>query len=162
VHNPSEAGKSNRKKECGIVAGNDVIKELNTFLKGQYMGIHAYEHLLQNLEDTDVKKQFQRIQQEHKLHAQKVAERIQNLGGVPVDDEGVMGSIQSFFSQFTTPDTTEEIIKKALKGEDYYGIHLSGEIVKGDLDTKSQNIVDEILAEDQKHVEFLNGLIHNT
>jgi bacterioferritin len=150
------------KKECGrIMVGNDVIKELNSFLKGQYMGIHAYEHLLQNLEDAEVKKQFQRIQQEHKLHAQKIAERIQNLGGVPVDDEGMMGKIQGYFSQFTTPHTTEEIIKRALKGEDYYGIHLSGEIVKGDLDDESQRIVDDILADDQKHVDFLNGLLHS-
>lgn len=144
------------------MANKDVIKELNAFLKGQYMGIHAYEHLIQSLEVGEVKKQFQRIQQDHKHHAERIAERIQNLGGVPVDDEGVVGSIQSFFSQFTTPDNTEEIIKRALKGEDYYGIHLSGEIVKGDLDSESQKLVDEILAEDQTHVDFLNGLIHHT
>ena len=66
----------------------DVVHTLNTFLKGQYMGIHAYEHHIEKLKDLSIKKEFQTIQQDHKLHAMKVAERIQNLGGTPVDDEG--------------------------------------------------------------------------
>lgn len=75
---------------------NNVVKTLNQFLKGQYMGIHAYEHLIQKLPNPDVKREFQRIQQEHKNHALKVAERIQNLGGIPADDEGLIGSVQGF------------------------------------------------------------------
>jgi bacterioferritin len=142
------------------MVGEDVIKELNAFLKGQYMGIHAYEHLIQNLEDPELKKQFQEIQQSHKFHAQQVAERIQNLGGVPVNNEGVKGKIQGFMGQLTAPHATEEIVQRALMGEDDYGIHLSREIVKGDLDQESQQLIDEILDEDQKHVEFLRSLIH--
>ncbi|MBO9129485.1 ferritin-like domain-containing protein [Bacillus sp. 165] len=140
--------------------GNEVaVKELNAFLKGRYMGIHAYEHFIQKLKEPDIKKEFQQIQQDHKKHAQQVAERIQNLGGTPADDEGMLGSIQSFFSQFTIPDTTEGIIKSALKGEDYYGIEVSEEIVRGDLDMESQKIIEGILDEDRKHVELLNSLI---
>jgi bacterioferritin len=142
------------------MVGEDVIKELNAFLKGQYMGIHAYEHLIQNLEDPELKKQFQEIQQSHKFHAQQVAERIQNLGGVPVNNEGVKGKIQGLMAQLTAPHSTEDIIERALMGEDDYGIHLSREIVKGDLDQESQQLIDEILDEDQKHVEFLRSLIH--
>ena len=59
----------------------------------------------------------------------KVAERIQNLGGTPVDDEGLVGSVQGFLGQFKIPDTTEEIIKSALEGEDYYGINISEAII---------------------------------
>ena len=62
------------------MTAKNVIQTLNEFLQGQYMGIHAYEHHIEKLEDPNVKKEFQQIQQDHKLHAQKVAERIQNLG----------------------------------------------------------------------------------
>ncbi len=75
----------------------------------------------------------------------KVAERIQNLGGKPVDDEGLVGSVQGFLGQFKIPDTTEEIIKSALEGEDYYGINISEEIVKGDLDPESRKLIEDIL-----------------
>ena len=75
---------------------NNVIHTLNHFLQGQYMGIHAYEQHIEKLMDPHIKKEFQNIQQDHKLHAMKVAERIQNLGGTPVDDEGIVGSLQGF------------------------------------------------------------------
>ncbi|KMY51475.1 ferritin-like domain-containing protein [Peribacillus loiseleuriae] len=139
---------------------SDVVKTLNAFLKGQYMGIHAYEHHIQKLNDPNTKKEFQRIQQDHKYHALKVAERIQNLGGTPVDDEGIIGSIQGYISHFKIPDTTVEIIESALKGEDYYGIHISEEIVKGDLDLESRQLIEEILDKDREHVNFLKSLVH--
>lgn len=143
-----------------IVDVNKVISTLNNFLKGQYMGIHAYEHHIQKLTDPYIKNEFQRIQQDHKDHALKVAERIQNLGGTPVDDEGLIGSVQGFFGQFMIPDSTDGIIQSALKGEDHYGIQVSEEMVKGDLDIESRLLIEEILDKDREHVNFLNRLVH--
>lgn len=141
------------------MAGNSVIETLNQFLKGQYMGIHAYEHHIQKLKDPYIKSEFQKIQQDHKNHALDVAERIQNLGGTPVDDEGFIGSIEGFFGQFRIPDTSSGIIESALKGEDYYGIQISEEIVKGDLDPESRQLIKDVLDKDREHVDFLNSLL---
>ncbi|MBU8878142.1 ferritin-like domain-containing protein [Bacillus sp. FJAT-29790] len=138
---------------------NSVIKTLNKFLEGQYMGIHAYEYHIKKLTDPYIKSEFQRIQQDHKNHALKVAERIQNIGGTPVNDEGMISSIQGFINQFRIPDTSVGIIESALKGEDYYGIHVSEEIVKGDLDPESRQLIEEVLDKDRQHVDFLNRLL---
>ncbi|PDY44333.1 ferritin-like domain-containing protein [Bacillus pseudomycoides] len=137
-----------------------VVNTLNAFLKGQYMGIHAYEHYIENLKDPEIKKEFQRIQQDHKQHALKVAERIQNLGGVPANNEGIVGSVQGLISQFTVPNTTEGIVNSALKGEDYYGIKISEEIVQGDLDPESHKLIHDILDKDREHVNVLKQLTH--
>ncbi|MFJ7976944.1 ferritin-like domain-containing protein [Peribacillus sp. JNUCC 23] len=142
------------------MAANGVVNTLNNFLKGQYMGIHAYEHHIQKLNDPYIKSEFQRIQQDHKNHALKVAERIQNLGGTPVDDEGMVGSVQGFIGQFMIPDTPAGIIESALKGEDYYGIQVSEKIVKGDLDPESRQLIEGILDKDREHVNFLNQLVN--
>ena len=139
---------------------SNVINTLNTFLKGQYMGIHAYEHHIQKLTDPSIKREFQKIQQDHKNHALKVAERIQNLGGKPVDDEGVIGSVQGFISQFNIPDSSSGIIESALKGENDYGIQISEKIVRGDLDPESYQLIENILNKDREHVNFLNRLLH--
>lgn len=141
------------------MSGKNVIDTLNEFLRGQYMGIHAYEYHIQKLEDPYIKSEFQRIQQEHKNHASKVAERIQNLGGTPVNDEGFIGSIQGFIGQFRIPETTSGIVESALKGEDYFGIQISEEIVKGDLDPESHQLIKDILDKDREHVEYLNRLL---
>ncbi|WP_040949241.1 ferritin-like domain-containing protein [Gorillibacterium massiliense] len=137
-----------------------VIKELNAFLKGQYMGIHAYENYIQKTEDEALKKEFQDIQQDHKLHAALVAERIQNLGGRPVDDEGLAGSIQEWFSRAMVPREDQDRIEGAAEGEDKYGIHLSEEIVKGDLDEESMRMIQDILDTNRRHVEKLKKLLH--
>lgn len=136
------------------------IKELNAFLKGQYMGIHAYENLIQSTEDFYLKKELQKIQQDHKIHAMRIAERIQNLGGTPVSNEGFRGSIQNYVGKITAPKSIDEILRKALKGEEYYGIHISHEIVEGDLDPQSMQLVDEILDHDEKHVDTIKKLLH--
>lgn len=139
----------------------DVIKELNAFLKGQYMGIHAYENLIQHEKDMQVRNTLQKIQQDHKLHAALVAERIQNIGGRPVDDEGIIGTVQEIFSKISIANkNTQEILKSALKGEDLYGIHFSSKMVEGDLDDESNKLIQGIISEDQKHVDELNNLLH--
>ncbi|KGP90682.1 hypothetical protein N780_03075 [Pontibacillus chungwhensis BH030062] len=138
----------------------DVIKTLNTFLKGQYMGVHAYEHYIKKLEDPSIKKEFQRIQQEHKQHAQQVSTRIQDLNGTPVDDEGIIGSVQGFIGEFMMPDETDKIIDSAVRAESYYAVELSEEIVKGDVDPETKELIEQIIDEDRAHVESLHRLLH--
>ncbi|MCD5324645.1 MULTISPECIES: ferritin-like domain-containing protein [Pontibacillus] len=137
----------------------DIVKTLNTFLKGQYMGVHAYEHYIQKLDEPHIKKEFQRIQQEHKQHAQQVAERIQDLNGTPVDDEGLIGSVQGFIGKFMMPDETDKIIDSAARAESYYAVELSEEIVKGDVDPQTKQLIDQIIDEDRSHVESLHRLL---
>ena len=83
--------------------------------------------MIQNIKQT-----LQKIQQDHKQHAMLIAERIQNLGGVPVDDVGFKGTIAEFVNNLkgSSNDPTF-ILKDALKGEDK-GIEISKELVNGD------------------------------
>ncbi|MFC4321607.1 DUF2383 domain-containing protein [Litchfieldia salsa] len=137
-----------------------VIEELNTLLRGQYMGIRSFEHYIQQVNEEDMKHTFQQMQQEIKQNSQKIAERIQNLGGVPADDEGVSGSMHSFMHKFMIPDTTEGMISDAVKGEEQYGVHYSEELVKGDLDSETQRIVEEVIDVQRRHVEKLKSLLN--
>lgn len=133
-----------------------VIQELNRFLQGRYMGIHQYEHLIARAEDPELKDLLQQMQQHAKLGAQKIAERIQDLGGVPVDGVGVMGKIREWMQQFQhEPRDPRDILRDALLGENKYGIHYSHEMVADDLDEESARIVDTVLEEDKRRVERL-------
>lgn len=140
------------------MVNNHVINTLNDFLKGQYMGIHAYENYIQKISDEQIKRELQKIQQELKNDASKVAERIQNLGGKPADSEGIVGSIQGYLNHFTIPNDTSEMLEDALNGENK-GIQMAKEIVRGDLDPESLQLIKELLNKDRSHVERLRGLI---
>ena len=138
---------------------NDVIKELNTFLKGNFMAVHAYERYIQHIDDSDIKQLLQKIQQDHKQHAILITERIQNLDGTPVDDVGMMGSVAELMNKIKGSTTDPNaILKDALLGE-HRGIEKSKEILNGDLDPESLDLVKGILNHDQKHVDLLDELL---
>ncbi len=137
-----------------------VIEELNTLLRGTYMGIHAFEHHIQKLDDSQIKQMFQSMQQEAKQNAQKLAERIQNLNGVPADSEGGSGKMHSFMHKLILPNDTTEIIKDALKGVDQYGVEYSEELVRGDLDSESKKVVEEVINTSRRQAEELRQLLH--
>ncbi|QUW22730.1 ferritin-like domain-containing protein [Sporosarcina sp. Marseille-Q4063] len=139
---------------------SNVIKELNTFLEGNFMAIHAYENYIHHIDDVDIKQVLQKIQQEHKQHAMMIAERIQNLDGIPVDDAGMMGNVAEFINKIkgSTKGSTD-ILKDALVGE-HRGIEKSKKLLDGDLDPESRALVKNILDVDQKHVDLLDRLAH--
>nr|WP_263327045.1 PA2169 family four-helix-bundle protein [Neobacillus sp. Marseille-Q6967] len=136
-----------------------IIEELNTLLRGTYMGIRSFEHYIQKVDDSELKKMFQSMQQDIKQNAQKIAERIQNLGGVPADDEGVSGSIHAFMHKMMLPDEDGKMIEDAVEGMDKYGVEYSEELVKGDLDPESRQIVEDVINTNRRHVEYLSQLL---
>ncbi|MBO1512460.1 DUF2383 domain-containing protein [Metabacillus sp. BG109] len=124
------------------------------------MGIRPLEHYIKKVNNSELKNNFQSMQQDIKQNAQKVAERIQNLGRVPADDEAVSGSMHSFMHKIMLPIDSKKIIEDALKGMDNYGVQYSEEFVKGDLDQTSKQIVEEVIDTSRRHVEYLRHLLH--
>lgn len=136
-----------------------VIAELNALLKGTYMGIRSMEHYIEKVNDEDLRRHFQSMQQETKNNAQVLAERIQNLSGVPADSEGITGAMQGYLHRMMLSDNPKDILEDALKGVDDYGVHYSEELVRGDLDPESKQIVEEVIDTNRRHADFLRRLL---
>lgn len=136
-----------------------VIKELNAYLKAEYTAIHAYENYIHHAEDESIKKQLQQIQQEHKMHAAIIAERIQDLGGKAVNDNGIMMSIQEGVMNIIVRDQKKDMIQQVIKAQNL-GIEMTEKIVRGDLDPDSKQLIEMNLNEDRNHLDQLNNLIH--
>lgn len=134
-----------------------VVITLNEFLEGNYMAVHAYERYIEQVEDPKIKKGLQTIQQDHKQHALKIAEQIQNLGGVAVDGVGLAGTISEWVQKIKGDQKTEEVLQAALKGEEK-GIESTEKLVRGDLDERSLELVRWVLNEDRRHIKQLKQL----
>ena len=133
-----------------------MINELNEYLKGEYMGIHAYEHYIQHAKDPQLKETLQKFQQDHKQHVAKISERIQDLGGEAVNDNGFMNSLRETMMNLKGyPDDTEDIVKEVIKGQQM-GIEATEKIVRGDLDQETLHIVQQNLEEDRSQIDTLN------
>ena len=139
-----------------------IIKTLNKFLKGIHMGITGFNRFIDKLPPSNVKETFISIRDDQTKHATLIAERIRELGGTPVEDEGVFGKITGTLSStFKSLNTEEKIIKEAIKGENIYGIRMSEEIVRDKLDEESLKLVRLILDQDRDHVDRLKSLLHS-
>jgi rubrerythrin len=139
---------------------NTIVNELNGLLKGEHMAIEAYDRYIQAVEDCNVKEELQNIQMEHKSHASTIAKRIQNLGGKPDENTGFAGFMANAKAtiQSVGNKSTIDILKQAYDGE-YKGIAMAEELVKGDLDNDSANLVQKILSADQGHLKKMKGII---
>ncbi len=135
------------------------ITELNNVLKGNYMAIDSYDRYIEHVQDPNIKTVLQQIQQDHKESAARISERIQNLGGDPVNGVGIIGTISETFQTLTgTPEDTARLIQDACNGESM-GIQKTEQIA-AQLDPTSRALVTEILERDRKHVNLLSSLIH--
>lgn len=81
------------------------------------------------------------------------------MGGKPVEDNGFMLSIMEGMKKLQgIPNHTEDILKDAIRGQEM-GINKTEEIVRGDLDEESLQIVIANLNEDRMHIDELSSLV---
>ena len=136
-----------------------VINELNTVLKGEQMAVEAYEKFISAADDDKIRESFQQIQLNHKEHTDKLAERIQNLGAIPDYSTGVTGVFANMkLGMETNGKSSVDILKRAYDGEDK-GIAAAEEVVRGDLDDTSLELVKNILSRDHDHLKSMLSLM---
>lgn len=126
------------------------------------MGISGFNRFIEKLQNSTLKNTFIQIRDDQVKHAKIISDRIKQLGGTPVEDEGMIGKITGSISfMFQSLSSKEKILKQAIKGENLYGIRMSEELVRDHLDEQSLNLVRQILDEDRKHVDTLKKYLHS-
>lgn len=155
VLNHLYAGKGGKMNE-----NETAIKELNSFYKGEHMAIHAYDRYIEEIQDEAVKNTLRQFQNDHKRHADEISKRIEALGGKPDESTGMAGiyaNAKEAVENLIKHDTADTL-KRAFDGEDK-GVAMAEELIKGDLDTSSRQIVDQILNEDHGHLNTMTQMI---
>ena len=135
------------------------VKELNTFLKGEYMAVDGYQGYIDKVEDEKIKGELEKIKQDHEKHTERISQQIEKLGGQPIQGVGMMGKMAEMVSgvKNMTKDDTNSILEAAYHGEGQ-GIKMAEEVIKGDLDEKSNQMISEILDTDREHLDTLESL----
>jgi len=129
-----------------------VVKELNTMLRGELMAAESYDLFIANTDNDEIRQLFEQFRADHREHADLLSERIRSLGGVPGKGTGIPGMFSQIKLEYETKrKDSEEILKRAYFGEDK-GVKMVEEIVKGDLDPESSELVGRILQKDREHL----------
>jgi len=136
-----------------------VTKELNTVLKGEQMAVESYEKFISAADNEKIRNGLQQIQKAHKEHTSLLAKRIQELGAVPDYSTGVVGVFSNMKLEVeTNRKNSVDILKRAYDGEDK-GIAAAEEVVRGDLDDTSLELVKNILSQDHDHLKSMLSLM---
>ena len=138
---------------------NNDIKELNTALKGEFMAVEGFDHYIQDTKDEGLKKKLMDMQQQHQFHTIQLSERIERLGGNPVNSSGIAGMMVEA-KQKLTPNKyiDNSVIKTAIEGEEI-GLEAYGEIVSRLSDPNNQKLAKEMLVDCVHIMEELNTYI---
>lgn len=134
------------------------IKELNTALKGEHMAIESFDHFIQDTKDENVKRHLMDMQQQHQFHAIQLSERIQQLGGNPVNTSGMPGIIAEVKHKISPNRYIDHsIIKTAIEGEEI-GLQAYGDIFANLSDPANKKLTEEMIIDNVRIVEGLNEL----
>lgn len=139
---------------------NKVFEELNSVLKGEQMAVEAYDRFIREVNDISLKKEFEKIQTDHKRHVDELGKHIKANGGQPKYSTGFSGTMASAMSTIKNIGDNEpiDILKQAYDGEDK-GIWMAEELIKGDLDENSRELVKGMLSKDHEHLKTMANLI---
>jgi bacterioferritin len=140
-----------------------VVKVLNDALATEIVCVLRYKRhyfMAQGIHSESVKQEFLEHANEEQEHADRIAERIVQLGGAPdLDPEGLTSRSHS---QYVVGTTLVDMIKEDLVAE-RIAIDSYREIVQwlGTKDSTTRRIMEEILAKEEEHAEDLNSLLQN-
>lgn len=140
----------------------EIANELNKLLKGEEMAVQAYEKFIEGADNEKIRSSLQQIQKNHKLNADKLAERIQDLGEAAEYSTGMPGLFSDMkLSMEMKGKSSDEILKQAYDGEDK-GIAAAEKTIKEDLDDTSMNVIHDVLSCDHDHLKAMLSLMSDS
>lgn len=146
----------------GYTADRDtVIKILNEALATEIVCVLRYKRhyfMAQGIHSQAVADEFLEHATEEQGHADRIAERITQIGGAP--DFSPQGLATRSHSEYVEGDTLVDMIREDLVAE-RVAIESYSEIVRylGDRDITSRRMMEEILANEEEHADDLQKLL---
>lgn len=138
-----------------------VLRVLNEALATELVCVLRYKrhhYMAKGLSATSVADEFTEHAAEEQEHADRIAQRITELGGAPnFNPEGLAGRSHS---QYVEGETLTDMIKEDLVAE-RIAVESYSEIIRylGNDDPTSRRMMEEILAKEEEHAEDMLSLI---
>jgi bacterioferritin (cytochrome b1) len=152
--------------ELHLSDGDKVIRQLNSFLRGEISASETYRMAIDKLADEEFPAVsmcldfLRQMQREHGLAAQALRDRIRELGGEAADSSGVWGTWAKL-TQGTANLFGDKASLKLLKEGEEHGLKDYSEHCP-QLDAVSAHLVcDDLLPAQQRHIDLLEQLIRS-
>ncbi len=140
----------------------EIVIELNRVLKGTQMGLEAFENLQKKAKDNSLKQIFLQVQATYLMHSNILKERIDQLGGIPKEQVGLIGTLSQIYENIKnlTVDSDEEVLNEAYKACKT-GFTMGDRFIEdnNNLDSTSREIIEKIIQDNKDLAQiFLNKI----
>jgi bacterioferritin len=140
----------------------DVYSVLQGALASEIICVLRYQqhyYMTTSLHQDQLQRVFKEHWQDEQGHQDRIADRLQQLGGVP--DFNPEGITARAFSSFETGHTLAELLREDLLAERVV-IKMYGDIVRffGDADAVSRRLFEEILKDEEDHASDIADLLY--
>ena len=139
-----------------------VYEVLNAALASEIICVLRYKqhyYMTTSIHQEQLQGMFKEHWQDEEGHLERIADRLQQLGGVPNLDPNGVG--ERAFSSFQSGHTLAELLREDLLAERVV-IKMYGDIVRffGDADPVSRRMFEEILADEEDHADDVSDLLY--
>ncbi|WP_143317509.1 DUF2383 domain-containing protein [Clostridium sp. HBUAS56017] len=124
----------------------NVIHEMNKFLKGIHMGGTTFKDYLEKAKTLKLKQELVEIIESFKRHEEAITKRVNQLGGNASDSVGLMGMMGEFFEKvkLMPVETDEEVVEHAINAMNM-GIKNGNKFIDGHKDLE-ESLLKEVKA----------------
>lgn len=141
---------------------NDVYDVLQAALASEIICVLRYQqhyYMTTSLHQEQLRALFKEHWQDEQGHQDRIADRLQQLGGVP--DFNPEGVTARGFSSFESAHTLAELLREDLLAERVV-IKMYGDIVHffGDADPVSRRLFEDILTDEEDHASDIADLLY--
>lgn len=141
----------------------EFVKDLNKFLENIYMNIDYFEKYVKKCNDYNVKSRLQNIQKDYKLHALKVYETLQYLGGFSMSNSKFENNTIDFYPSYSqlenniNANTFQDIIEAAYNLSSTCYIMCSELVANNNaIDHNNYKLLNLMLKDYEKHMNSLS------
>jgi uncharacterized protein (TIGR02284 family) len=97
---------------------NKTIDKLNSLLRGEISAVETYKQAVEKIDEPGVRNMLEENQGMHGMRAQRLRQRIEQLGGKPSESSGVWGALAKTVEGAATITGDTNAINMLEEGED--------------------------------------------
>jgi len=145
------------------ISPEEVIKLLNGALADEWLAVMQYwlgAQLYKGPQKKEITQEFLLHMQEELTHADKLSQRIIQLGGVPVINPKVLAKAEVATGELPEDSIGSNVLSKSIRGEQHAILYYNSvlEVVRGK-DPVTHALIVEILSDEIEHEQDLEDLI---
>lgn len=130
---------------------NEAIDTLNGFLGGEISAVESYKQAIDILDNAQLKAELKQLQSAHAMRAQKIRQKVNELGGDAVENSGLWGMLAQTTTRGAATLGEQAALTALVEGERQGLAHYRGKMASFDGDLKK--FVVKELVHDQEQTE---------